>query len=186
MSQGREGVEAPSARQRRTFRWLLLLVFTVAALLYATVWQLPAILGGRAADGFLVLSRLEGGEWVEMQDGVEVPALSRMRFAVRLRHPASVVLIGLSEGRAKLYVPTSGNPPRFQEGTSSVGEAALDGIPGPELFLAELCNTPLSQAVILKAAERAAAAAGEPGRVQTLDLGCPEARFLVHKASPGS
>jgi hypothetical protein len=78
-------------------------------------------------------------------------------------------------------VPSSGSPPRLSEGTSTVGEQALDGVAGPELFLAVLCHTPLAPSVILKAAERAAAAAEAPGQVQTLDLGCAEARFLVRK-----
>jgi len=185
MSSTEEGAAVPAPRQPRARRWLPALVFLVAALLYTAVWQLPALISGRADAGVLVLSRLEGGEWVELQDGVEVPARARVRFAVHLRRPASVVLVGLSQGRAKLYIPASGNPPRLKEGTSTVGEEALDGVPGPELFLAELCNTPLSPVVILKAGERAAAAAGEPGRVQTLDLGCPEARFLLTKEPPG-
>jgi hypothetical protein len=185
MASLKEGLAAPEPRRRRGRRWLPILVLLAAALLYAAVWRLPALFAARADAGILVLSRLEAGEWLELQDGVEVPAQARIRFAVQLRRSASVVLIGLSEGRAKLYVPTSGSPPRLQEGTSPLGEQLLDGIPGPELFLAELCNTPLSPAVILKAGERAAAAAGEPGQVQTLDLGCPEARFRLRKEPPG-
>jgi hypothetical protein len=185
MASLKEGVTAPEPLRRRGRRWLPVLVLLAAALLYAAVWRLPALFAARADAGVLLLSRLEGGEWVELQDGVEVPARARVRFGVRLRRPASVVLIGLSEGRATLYVPASGSPPRLQEGTSTVGEQLLDGIPGPELFLAELCNTPLATSVILKAGERAAAAAGEPGQVQTLDLGCPEARLWLRKEPPG-
>jgi hypothetical protein len=161
------------------------LVFGAAALLYAGVWQLPRLVHARTEGGVLLLSRLEGGEWVELKDGVEVPGRARVRFAVRLKRPASVVLIGLNaEGRATLYVPASGSPPRLTEGTSAVGEQVLDGVAGPELFLAVLCNTSLAADVVVKAGERAAAAAGEPGRVQTLDLGCPEARMRLLKEAP--
>jgi hypothetical protein len=161
------------------------LALVAAACLYAGVWQLPRLFSKRAEGGTLLLSRLEGGESLELQDGMEVPARARLRFSLRLAHPASVVLIGLNaEGRVTTYVPTSGTPPRVHEGTSVLGEQVLDGVPGPELFLAELCNTPLSQAVVAKAGERAAATAGEPGRVQTLDLGCPEARLLLRKEAP--
>jgi len=52
-------------------------------------------------------------------------------------------------------------------------------MPGPELLLAVLCNTALPPATVVKAGERAAAAAPEPAQVQTLDLGCPEARFRI-------
>jgi hypothetical protein len=162
------------------------LVLAAGGLLYATVWQLPPLFPRRTEGGLLLLSRLEGGEWVELQDGVEVPGRARVRFSVVLQRPASLVLIGLNaEGRATLYVPASGSPPRLKEGTSTVGEQVLDGVPGPELFLAVLCNTPLAPDVIVKAGERAAAAAGEPGRVQTLDLGCPEARLRLLKEPPG-
>ena len=162
--------------------WLPVVVLGAAALLYWTVWQLPVLFSARASAGSLFLSRLEGGEWFELTDGVEVPARARIRFGVRLSRPASVVLIGLnSEGRATLYLAAPGSPPRLGEGAALLGEQALDGVAGPEVFLAELCNTPLSPVVILKAGERAAAAAGEPARVQTLDLGCPEARFWLRK-----
>lgn len=162
-----------------------MLVLGAAALLYAGVWQLPRLVHARTEGGVLLLSRLEGGEWAELTDGVEVPGRSRVRFALRLERPASVVLIGLNaEGRATLYVPASGSPPRLKEGTSTVGEQVLDGVAGPELFLAVLCNTPLAADVVVKAGERAAAAAGEPVRVQTLDLGCPEARLWLLKESP--
>jgi len=177
---------ATTSATRRTFRgrkwWLPVVVLGAAALLYWTVWQLPVLFSARASAGILLLSRLEGGEWLELTDGVEVPARARIRFGVRLSRSASVVLVGLNnEGRATLYVPASGSPPRLGEGPSLLGEQALDGVGGPEVFLAELCNTPLSPVVILKAGERAAAAAGEVGRVQTLDLGCPEARFWLRK-----
>jgi hypothetical protein len=166
-------------------RWLPLLVLAVAALLYAGMWRLPALVGGRSETGTLLLSRLEGGEAVGLTEGLHVPARARIHFGVELSRPASVVLIGLNaEGRATLYVPTSGDPPRLGKGTSSLGEQALDGVAGPELFLAVLCNTPLSPLVILKAGERAAAAAAEPGDVQTLDLGCPEAHFRLLKEAP--
>lgn len=176
----------PSApTPRRRWRWLPFLALGAAALLYAVVWRLPALVGGRAETGTLLLFRLEGGKAVELQQGVGVPARARIRFGVKLRHQASVVLIGLNaEGRATLYVPASGAPPRVQEGTSTLGEQALDGVVGPELFIAELCNTPLSPVVIVKAGERAAAAAAEPGELQTLDLGCPEARFRLLKEAP--
>ncbi len=45
---------------------------------------------------------------------------------------------------------------------TSVGEQDLDGVAGPELFLAVLCHTPLDPSVILKAAERATATAESP------------------------
>jgi hypothetical protein len=179
------GAATQTPSRGRGRRWLPVVVLGAAGLLYWAVWQLPALFSARSATGTLLLSRREGGEWLELTDGVEVPARARIRFGVRLSRPASVVLIGLnSEGRATLYVPASGSPPRLKEGTSSLGEQALDGVGGPEVFLAELCNTPLSPVVILKAGERAAAAAGEPGRLQTLDLGCPEARFWLRKEAP--
>jgi hypothetical protein len=184
MSVGQEG-EAPAPRRWRGRPWLPFLVLGAAALLYASVWQLPAVFSGRPPAGILLLSRLEGAEWLELTDGVEVPGRARVRFEVRLQRPASVVLIGLNaEGRATLYVPAKGGPPRLKEGTSIVGEQVLDGVPGNELFIAVLCNTPLAPDVIVKAGERAAAAAGEPSRVQTLDLGCPEAHLRLRKESP--
>jgi hypothetical protein len=176
------GATAQKPSRPRARWWLPVLVLGAAGLLYSVVWHLPALLPAHSASGSLFLSRLEGGEWVELQEGVEVPARARIRFGVRLNRPASVVLIGLNgEGRATLYVPATGNPPRLQEGTSFLAEQTLDGVGGPEVFLAELCNTPLSPVVILKAGERAAAAAGEAGRLRTLDLGCPEARFSLQK-----
>jgi hypothetical protein len=178
------GVAAPEPIRRRGRRWLPVLALGAAALLYTAVWQLPALVSTRANVGSLLLSRLEGGEWVELQDGVEVPAQARLRFGVNLSREASVVLVGLNaEGRATLYVPSSGSL-RLPKGASVLGEQALDGVAGPEVFLAVLCNTPLSPIVILKAAERAAAAAGEPSRLKTLDLGCPEARFSLRKEAP--
>jgi hypothetical protein len=185
MSSGPQGAAAPKPTRFGGRPWLPVLVFAAAALLYASVWQLPALFSGRGPAGVLVLSRLEGGDWVELPDGVEVPARARVRFGVRLERPASVVLIGLNaEGRATLYVPASGSPPRLKAGPSTVGEQVLDGVPGTELFLAVLCNTPLAPDVIVKAGERAATAAGEPGRVQTLDLGCPEASLRLVKERP--
>jgi hypothetical protein len=175
----------PSVQPRPRRRWLPFLALGAAALLYAAVWRLPALVGGRSETGSLLLFRLEEGKATELQQGVRVPARAQIRFGLRLRHPASVVLIGLNaEGRATLYVPASGKPPRVQEGMSILGEQALDGVAGPELFIAELCNTPLSPVVIVKAGERAAAAAAEPADLQTLDLGCPEARFRLLKEAP--
>lgn len=179
------GTAAQTPSRGRGRRWLPVVVLGAAGLVYWAVWHLPPLLSARSSAGTLLLSRLEGGEWLELADGVEVPARARIRFGVTLSRPASVVLIGLnSEGRATLYAPASGTPPRLKQGTSPLGEQALDGVGGPEVFLAELCNTPLSPVVILKAGERAAFAAGESGRLQTLDLGCPEARFWVRKESP--
>lgn len=175
----RETETAAPVRGRR--RWPPFLALLGAALLYLGVWQLPALLGARPAPGTLLLSRLESGDWVELADGVEVPAEARVRFALQLRRPASVVLVGVNaDGRATLYVP-SADSLRLKEGASVLGEQPLDGVPGPEVFLAELCNTPLAPAVILKAAERAAFVAGAPGRLKTLDLGCAEARFSLRK-----
>ncbi len=180
-----EGVAPPAPRRWGGPWWLPALVLAAAALLYAGVWQLPGLVHPRAEGGILLLSRQEGGEWVELAEGVEVPGRSRVRFAVRLQRPASVVLIGLNaDGRATLYVPASGIPPRLKEGTTTVAEQVLDGVAGPELFLAVLCNTPLAADVVVKAGERAAAAAGAPEGVQTLDLGCPEARFRLLKEAP--
>jgi hypothetical protein len=170
--------QTPPARKR----WLPLLALGVAALLYAGVWRLPSLLQGHTETGKVRLFRVEGGKAVELKQGEGVAARARIRFAVELLRPASVVLVGLNaEGRATLYVPSSGDPPRVGPGTSTLGEQALDGIAGPEVFLAVLCNTTLSPAVILKAGERAAAAAAEPRDVQTLDLGCPEAHFWLRK-----
>jgi hypothetical protein len=185
MSPGQQGSAPPKPSLWRGRPWLPVAVLGAAALLYASVWKLPALFSGRAPAGVLVLSRLENGDWVELPDGVEVPGRARVRFGVRLERPASVVLIGLNaEGRATLYVPASGSPPRLKAGIFTVGEQVLDGVPGPELFLAVLCNTPLAPDVVVKAGERAAAAAGEPGRVQTLDLGCPEATLRLVKEAP--
>jgi hypothetical protein len=175
----REPAVRPAGRARR---WLPLLLVVVAGLLYTAVWQVPGRLPRHVDRGALLVSRLESGEWIEVQDGVEIPARSRVRFAVRLDQPASVVIIGLTaERRATLYVPAAGFPPRVGPGLSTFTEQALDGVPGPELFLAELCNTPLPTATVFKAGERAVAAAGEPARVETLDLGCSEARLRVVK-----
>ena len=183
MARREEASEAEAPRPRRGRRWLPLLGLAGAALVYALVWQGPALFSRRRPDtAVLLVSRLDGGTWVPVLEGSEVPARARLRFALRLARPASLVLIGLNaEGRSTLYVPSAGGPPRLAEGTSSVAEQALDGVAGPELLLAVLCHTPLAPSVILKAAERAAAAAESPARVQTLDLGCPEARFLLHK-----
>ena len=183
MSRREQPAERQVPRPRSRRRWLPLLGLAGAALLYALVWQGPALfLRRRPAASALLLSQLDGSTWVPVAEGAEVPARARMRFSVRLPRPASVVLLGLNaEGRSTLYVPSSGSPPRLAEGTSTVGEQALDGVAGPELFLAVLCHTPLSPTIILKAAERAAAAAESPAQVQTLDLGCPEARFLLRK-----
>jgi hypothetical protein len=170
---------------RRWRRRLPLLGLVVAALLYSAVWQVPRLLPRSVSRGVLVVSRLEGGEWIEVQDGVEIPARARVRFAVRLQQPASVVIIGLNaERRVTLYVPAVGAPPRVDPGLATFGEQALDGIPGEELFLAELCNTPLPTRTVLKAGERAVAVAGEPFQVETLDLGCSEARLRVRKEAP--
>lgn len=183
MSRREEAPKAETPRLGRRRRWFPLLGLAGAALVYALVWQGPALFSRRRPEvSALVLSRLEGGAWVSVPEGAEVPARTRVRFAVRLQRPASLVLIGLNaEGRSTLYVPSAGRPPRLATGTTSVGEQDLDGVAGPELFLAVLCHTPLDPSVILKAAERATATAESPTRVQTLDLGCPEARFLVHK-----
>jgi hypothetical protein len=179
---GDAALTPPPGRGRR---WPFLAVLGAAALLYWAMWRLPVLFSARSSAGSLVLSRQEGSEWLELTDGVEVPARARIRFGVRLSRPASVVLIGVNrEGRATLYAPATGGAPRLAEGTSFLNEQALDGVEGAEVFLAELCNTPLSPVVITKAAERAAAAAVEPGRLQTLDLGCPEARFLLRKEAP--
>ncbi|MGO9830261.1 MAG: hypothetical protein ACLPJH_08970 [Myxococcaceae bacterium] len=179
-----DGAEVASARKRRGWRWLPVLGLVGAALLYATVWQMPALFSRRRPEApALLLQSLEGGAWVPVGEGARLAARARVRFAVHAERPAFLVLVGLNaEGRATLYVPSAGGAPGLVRGNSTVGEQALDGVAGPELFLAVLCHTPLSASVVLKAAERAVAAAEAPGRVQTLDLGCPEARFLVQKA----
>jgi hypothetical protein len=180
---GSPRVAAPRRPSRR--RWVPLLVLVAAPLLYAAVWRLAKRIRPQTASAVLLVSRLEGGEWVDVTDGVEIPARARVRFAVRLDRPAAVVLLGLNAALgATLYVPASGSPPRVEAGTSVLGERVLDGLPGPELFLAVLCNTPVPAATVVKAGERAAAAAGEPDRVQTLDLGCPEAHLRVRKEAP--
>lgn len=183
--------DAPAEREpavpavRRWRRWLPLLGLVGAALLYGAVWQLPGRLPGRTVRGSLVVSRLDSGEWIEVQDGVEIPARARLRFAVRMEQPASVVIIGLNgERRATLYVPAVGTPPRVGPGLSTFTEQALDGVPGQELFLAEFCNAPLAPRTVVRAGERAVSVAAEPFRVETLDLGCSEARLRVRKEAP--
>jgi hypothetical protein len=174
--------EAPRpARRRRA--WLPLLGFAGAALLYAAVWTAPQLLTSRAGEAHLRLSRLEGSEWLPVPEGAEIPARARVRFTLQLDVPASVILLGLNaQRRATLYLPsTTGPAPRVGSGTAVVGEQQLDGIGGAELFLAVLCNTPLPAATVVKAGERAVAAAGQPAAVATLDLGCREARLLVRK-----
>jgi hypothetical protein len=175
---------APQAPRpaRRRWAWLPLLAFGGAALLYAAVWTVPHLLAARAGEAHLRLARWEGGEWLAVPEGVEIPARARVRFTLQLDGPASVVLIGLNaQRRATLYLPSSGPAPRVGPGTALLAEQALDGVGGPELFLAVLCNTPLPAGTVVKAGERAVAAAGQPGGVATLDLGCREARVLVRK-----
>ncbi len=183
MAWPQQDAEAASMGKRRRGRWRPALALVGAALLYATVWQVPALFARRRPEApALLLQRLEGGAWVPVPKAARLPARARVRFAVHTERPAFLVLIGLNaEGRTTLYLPSAGGPPGLVGGTATVGEQALDGVAGPELFLAVLCHTRLSPSVILKAAERAAAAAEAPARVQTLDLGCPEAHFLVEK-----
>ena len=176
-----EEAEVPGNGRRR---WLPLLGLGGAALLYVTVWQLPALVGGLHRETSELRAQLHtaAGGWVEASPGASLPGQARVRFRVWLERPASLVLIGInSNGRATLYLPQSGVPPRLEAGLSMPAEVTLDGVEGPELFVAVLCHTPLSASVVLKAAERAAAAAETPSHVQTLDLGCPEAHLLLRK-----
>jgi len=172
-------------RRARGRRWLPLLALAFALVVYVAIFQVPALLPSGPAAGKLLMARWESGDWLEVQEGVEVPAGARVRFTVVLERPASVVLLGLAPNRrVTLYVPAAkGSPPRVDAGTTPVGEAVLDAVPGPELLLAVLCNSALSPETVVKAGERAAAAAPEPIQVQTLDLGCPEARFRIVQAA---
>jgi len=100
-------------------------------------------------------------------------------FSIRVSADASVVLVALeAPARATLLSPITGPARRIHPGAAAVlpERWTLSKDPGRERFLAVLCNTPLPSATVVKAAERALqAAGGDPARIQTLDLGCPEA-----------
>jgi hypothetical protein len=184
MASTRAETDPEPARRAPRRRWVPLLALAGTLLVYVGIFQVPALLPRGPAAGKLLVSRWESGDWLEVQDGVEVPAGTRVRFTVVLERPAWVVLLGLApNGRVTLYVPAKGSPPRLGPGTAVVGEAVLDAVPGAELLLAVLCNTALPPETVVKAGERAAAAASEPVQVQTLDLGCPEARFRIVQAA---
>lgn len=176
----RAGTDPEPARRAPGRRWVPLLGLAGALLVYLAIFQVPSLLPRGPVPGKLLVSRWESGEWLEVQDGVEVPAGARVRFSVVLERTASVVILGLRpDRRVTVYVPAQGPAPRAGPGTVAVGEAVLDAVPGPELLLAVQCNAALAPETVAKAAERAAAAVSEPVQVQTLDLGCPEARFRI-------
>jgi hypothetical protein len=181
-----QGKGVPPPALLRRLRLLPLLALVAAALLYTAVWHLPALFNARQSEGTLLRVELrQGNDWVPLRDGAEVAPRGHLRFWVNLQQPASVVLVGLNAlGQSTLYAPGPGSLTRLPAGTSLLAEQTLDGVEGPELFLAELCHTPLSPSVVRKAAERAMATVEEPNQVPTLDLGCPEARLLLRKQPP--
>ncbi len=156
-----------------------------AALLYASVWWVSTRLGHRHGQAVLSVYRVEGSALVEVGRNGEVPVRAQVRFGLRPEDDASAVIAGLSgNGRPALLVPSLGAPPRVLGGRATLlpDEVALDGATGPETFIAVLCHAPLPPATVIKAAERAlAAAGGEPDQVRTLDLGCTEARASIRK-----
>ncbi|HXX32395.1 MAG TPA: hypothetical protein VEJ89_16960 [Myxococcaceae bacterium] len=180
----RSGTE-PAGR-RRGARWLPVLVLALALLTYGALFWLPSLFRRPAPSGTLRLARWESGGWLEVEEGVPIPPRSRLRLTVVAEREASVVILGLDAARrATLLVPATGTPPRVGPGTTVVGETVLGAATGPSLLLAELCNTPLPTATVVKAGERAVAAAPQAVEVETLDLGCPEARFrIVQQALP--
>ena len=174
-------VSNPPAASPRRRGWVGPVVVLAGALaVYAGVWLLPRWLRPAPARGTLAVLRVDpDAQLTPVGESGSVPAGSRVAFSIRVSADASVVLVALeAPARTTLLSPITGPARRVHPGAAAVlpERWTLSKDPGRERFLAVLCNTPLPSATVVKAAERALqAAGGDPARIQTLDLGCPEA-----------
>jgi hypothetical protein len=155
-------------------------VLGAALLVYAGVWLLPRWLRPGPGTGTLAVLKVDAdARLTPLGDGASVPGGTRVAFSVRVSGDASVVLVAVEgPARATLLSPITPPARRIHPGSAVVlpERWTLSKDPGRERFLAVLCNTPLPPITVVKAAERALqAVGGDPARIQTLDLGCPEA-----------
>jgi hypothetical protein len=183
-------VSSPRPEVPRRRGWVApLVVLTGALLVYAGIWLLPRWLRPGPGKGTLAVLKVEpDGQLTPLGEGAAVPGGTRVAFSIRVAHDASVVLVGVEgPGRSTLLSPITSPARRVHPGPATVlpERWTLGNAPGTERFLAVLCNTPLPPATVVKAAERALhAAGGDPARIATLDLGCPEASVQVQRSPP--
>ncbi|MHB8418538.1 MAG: hypothetical protein ACYDCL_10710 [Myxococcales bacterium] len=159
-----------------------------------------------AAAAFLVVpnlreaaTRAKGGDALELiarhADGrVEEPlpeqalaAGDALRFRIEAARPAFLVLLDLdSRGGVTAVAPASGAARSIPAGRALLeGSYVLDDAPGPERFVALLCDAPVAVDAAIAAAKVALArAGGDPRRLGPIGLPCREASFPIEKRPP--
>ena len=171
----------PSHPRRRALRGpLVALVGAIA--LYVALWVIPWRLHPSTGQGALRVYQVgQNGALREVPEGGVVAAGSRVAFAVSSEREASVVVLGLFPRRVVLVSPSqpaTGAIERIRPGGPTVlaDRPTIERQPGTVRFLAVFCKSALPPETVLKAGQRALAAAqGDPDAVRTLDLGCGEA-----------
>src|SRR5262249_4827650 len=110
-----------------------------------------------------------------------------IRFSISTNLDGFVGVIGIDSAQIVTpYVPQGGHLVRISKAKDVLleGSTVLDATLGPEKIIAVRCSASSSVAAIVRAGERAlAAAGGDPAAVTTLGLDCAEPAFLIRKVA---
>lgn len=164
------------------------LAFTV----YLQVRVNPLESDGRLkGQGFAVALVVKGadGSIARPSPGASVRPGDAVRFQVSTVRPGFVAILGVdSAGTVSLYYPDEGEGLlQLGEGRGQLlpGSVVLDETLGAELFVALRCDAQTPRTALVEKAKRALeTAGGDVAKVQALQSGCDEDRFLVTKVKP--
>jgi hypothetical protein len=132
-----------------------------------------------------VVVRRPDGRTEPLIAGDALAAGDVLRFVVSTSEPGYAFLIGLdAAGSVSAYFPAVGTPASLPAGRSQAlpGSVVLDATLGAERFLLLHCNEATNVDVVAQAGRRALqAAAGDPRRVERLDLPCRQVGLTAEK-----
>ncbi|MCP3140516.1 DUF4384 domain-containing protein [Pyxidicoccus xibeiensis] len=187
-------VEAASASRWQWPRWPVMalpamgLAVALLAVLLRPVEPPSDYVGSKGAGFSLeVFTEPQGGSR-QAADGAELPGDARIRFSVATDRPCHLWVVSVdATGQVSRIFPASGDGGASTQTSGPVpGGGQLDGVTGPERFVAICSPEPLSWSVVEEALRRTFSPAGADSVRQTRDVrglptGVGQASILVEK-----
>jgi hypothetical protein len=187
-------VEAASASRWRWPRWPVValpamgLAMALLVVLAQPVAPPPDYVGAKGAGFSLEVFTEVQGEAHQAADGAELPSDARVRFSVATEAPCHLWVVSVdAAGQVSRISPGDGDGGAVTQTSGPVpGGGQLDGVTGPERFVALCSPVPLSWSVVEEAVRRTFSPPGADSVRRTRDVrglpaGVGQASLLVEK-----
>lgn len=171
-----------------TFKWWLLIV--VPALMAGLGWIVARVRPARPPSAYALALSVHHPDGHEQRvlPGSSLSPGDLLRFHLSAERPGYLTLIGVDAAhQVTRHLPQREEPVSIPAGREQPleGSVRLGAALGPERFIALVCDTPMPEAQVRGAAERALSdARGNPARMGRLELPCQQAHFLIQNVTP--